>query len=313
MWSLLWIRLGRRLVFWCKLFSVASVGHLFLLFMILFVYSGQKSVFTVNINRSVLKSGAPIIFMPLKRSVPRVAKQIATQGRVTKKVSKSVAKPVFKKPPVKKTPPKNTIKKVVKKPILAKKKALAKKKQAFKKPAKKPVKKPAIPKKKPAPKKTVKKPVKKEIKKPVKKVEKKVPEKKLGDHKKIKEKKLREEKITKPVKEIIQETQVPVGAGSSQEAHPEAIYIGQQELEALKVQYEIEHEVAKYWRPPVGLSKELSCTITVLVDWNGFVNKVNVTKPSGALMFDIAARTAVAKLNLPKSVCGKEVNINFGQ
>jgi len=311
MWFLLWTRLGRRVIFWCKLFSVASIGHVFLLFMILFVYSGQKSVFTVNINRSVLKSGAPIIFMP------RIAKQIATQGTVLKKKPSNKGRSTCKRAVMKKPVPKKNIKKIVKKSGLVKKKApvkkLANKKAAPKKPIKKPVKKPVAQRKKPQ-KRPVKKLVKKKPvpKKPGEKIEKKVAPAK---QEKIDQKDEKPTEKKMPALNATQETQVQAAAEAveSQESHPEAIYIGQQELEAIKVQYEIEHEVSKYWRPPVGLSKELSCTITVLVDWNGTAKKVTVTKTSGALMFDIAARTAVSKLNLPKSVCGKEVNVNFGQ
>jgi len=266
MWSLLWIRLPRRVLFWGKLFFVVSTLHLCLLFMMFFIYSGQKSVFTVNINRLRLKSGAPIIFMPLKKSVQ---KPVFTK-RVSKKlVSKNKIKKVVKK---------NVIKKTVKKPVLAKKKASVKKVIPKKK-------KPVIQKKT-----IIKKKLVSEEKRPVlaKKI---VPKKKP----------VVQEKTAKSIEKVAKE-----------QKKIEAIYVGQQELEALKVQYEIEREVTKHWVLPVGLSKELSCVISVLVDWNGTAKKVTVTKSSGALMFDIAARTAVAKLCLPKSVHGKEVNINFG-
>ncbi|MFC1842024.1 TonB C-terminal domain-containing protein, partial [Candidatus Dependentiae bacterium] len=81
----------------------------------------------------------------------------------------------------------------------------------------------------------------------------------------------------------------------------------------LRLQYEIENEIAKHWRPPAGLSKDLYCTINVLVDWNGNVKQSMVKRSSGVLIFDISARMAVAKLSLPKNVRGKEINITFNQ
>jgi len=283
MWSLLWTRLHRRVLFWAKLFSVAFIGHVLLLFIMLFVYSGQKSVFTVNINRSILKSGAPIIFMPLKRSI---SKNICTESAQI--ISK---KPVVKKAVSKKAVHKNTLKK---KSVLRQAQDEREKKAEEKK-------KPVSQKKK-AP---VKKPVKKVAKKPVKKVKKSASEKKFAKPK-IKNKTLEKKNIKKNKKKEMKKEVKNLSI------HPEAIYIGQQELEALKIQNEIESEVAKHWRAPVGLSKDLACTISVIIDWGGSVKKVTVTKSSGALMFDIAARTAIGKSCIPRSAYGKEVNINFG-
>jgi len=275
MWSSLWTRLGKRARFWLKLLAFSSVLHVALLFFMFFIYSGQNSIFEININRSILKSGAPIVFLP--------SLKVSPSKRAAKTISKkpvAVKKTVVKKSPVKKT-------------TIAKKKPVAKKtapKKHVKKPAvkKQPAKKTVSQKKKPLP---TKKTVKKNLPK------KSLPKKSASP-------------VKKPEKTLTQKKPEPV---KKLQETPQPIYIGQKELEVLSVQYEIEREVAKHWRPPAGLSKDLTCTIHVLVDWNGKSKQAKVKKTSGVLIYDISARMAVAKLNLPKSVRGKEINITFNQ
>jgi len=91
------------------------------------------------------------------------------------------------------------------------------------------------------------------------------------------------------------------------------IFISKKELEVLNVQYDIEQEVAKCWNPPAGSSAKLSCTIRVFVSKSGRIKKAEVIKASGVLIYDVSAKAAVEKLNLPKSVRGKEINITFNQ
>ncbi|MCK5632913.1 TonB C-terminal domain-containing protein, partial [bacterium] len=91
------------------------------------------------------------------------------------------------------------------------------------------------------------------------------------------------------------------------------VYVGQEEMAALTMQKELQQEVGKCWRPPVGLPKDLVCILKVLVDWSGKVNQAAVQKGSGVLMYDISARTAVAKMQLQKKAYGKEFTITFKQ
>jgi len=91
------------------------------------------------------------------------------------------------------------------------------------------------------------------------------------------------------------------------------IYLGRNDLEALRLQDAIQVEVEKCWRPPAGFSKDLCCVIKVLVGWNGKVKRVTVVKSSGVLPYDVSARMAVCKLQMPSAAKGKEVNITFNQ
>ena len=74
-----------------------------------------------------------------------------------------------------------------------------------------------------------------------------------------------------------------------------------------------QQEVEKYWRSPVKLPENLSCTVSVLVDQSGSAKQVNVIKSSGALIFDISARGVAFKTIFPQKVRGKQINIIFNQ
>lgn len=90
-------------------------------------------------------------------------------------------------------------------------------------------------------------------------------------------------------------------------------YINQKELEALHVQTKIQQAIRKQWKPPIGLSKELACTISITVSSAGHITAATVTKSSGILIYDIAARSAVAQLSIPASIRNQTFSITFKQ
>ena len=299
MWSLLWIRLGRRKSFWSKLLLFSSVLHVVLLFSIFFIFSWQKSILEVNINRSILKSGAPIVFA----SCSLQSKKLSTRSIIK---SQSIAKPIKKQPVKKVVTQKSVQKKVVPKKIVAKK-ILVKKNTMIKK---KPVPKKIMPKKIVSKKPVVKKLSVKKVLPKAKPVVKKSSVKKDRPQKVMKKNPVAK-KIVKPVvKHVVPKQEVKLDTRAMQDC-PIPVYIGKKEIESLSVEYEIEREVKKHWRPPAGLSKGLSCTMHILVDWSGRAKQSRVSKASGVLAFDISVRNAVPKMCLPKSVRGKELNITF--
>jgi len=334
MWSSLWTSLGRRARFWLKLLCVSSIGHVFFFFLLFFVYRGQHAVLEVNINRSILKSGAPIIFMPFSKTAPRakmVPKKTAIKKAMPKKTApKKIAPKTLRQAPADaKAMVDRQDERVTKKQVPAKRTTITKKKTVVKKPVVKktpvkkkpivkkiPVKKPMI-KKKPSAKKTPAKKLLAKKKPTVKKPEIKKPlVKKKSPVKKIPEKKPVVKKIVKDRPVVTEQVLPEKAAGVAPEITcngQQPIYIGQQELESFSVQYKIEQEVIKHWRPPPGISKDLTCTINVMVDWNGKPKKVVVSKSSGVLIYDISARTAIPKMNFPKGMRGKELNITFNQ
>jgi hypothetical protein len=90
-------------------------------------------------------------------------------------------------------------------------------------------------------------------------------------------------------------------------------YINQKDLETLQVQTNIQQLIYKRWKPPIGLSKDLVCTISVMVDKRGVVTSAIVIKPSGVLMYDISARSALTRLTIPQVAQNQSFSITFKQ
>ena len=89
------------------------------------------------------------------------------------------------------------------------------------------------------------------------------------------------------------------------------LYVGQQEMEALQVQEYIQQEMAQHWSPPAGMRKDLSCIIKVCIAFDGTIASMSFEQSSGVLLFDGAARRAVAQLTPPQWAYGKELSITF--
>lgn len=255
----------KRNFFWCKLLAVSVIGHLCLLFALLFAYKGSYFSFDVTVNRSALRTGTPVVFLPFRKTVGAQS--------VVKKVASAKAK----------TKPK-----------------LANKKTTIKKISRQKPEKIVQQKKKPAPKKNTKvaqkKPVVKKENKPKKVAQKAKPKKEV-------KKAVAKKEIKSKSEKVIQEA---VGG--------QPIYVGQVEMAALQMQDEMQIQVSKVWCPPAGLPKDLQCAVKIVIDWNGKPREVIVEQPSGVLMYDISARTAVAQLDgLPRWAHGKEFTITFKQ
>ncbi len=277
----------KRYFFWGKLLVVSFLTHSFLLFFILFLYKGHFFSYNVTVNSKLLQSGAPVIFLPF-------CKRVASKTGVV--VSS----------------PKKVIKKIVVKPKIKKQTTLTAQSK---------------PKKKETPKKSLKKQKTKKVAKKIEKTKKntsKKEEKKVVKNKKIKTENKKVVKKKKPIKTVDNKTEKKpikklqgnlkkVDHVQQEVEGLSPVYVGQEEMAALTMQKELQQEVGKCWRPPVGLPKDLVCILKVLVDWSGKVNQAAVQKGSGVLMYDISARTAVAKMQLQKKAYGKEFTITFKQ
>jgi len=242
------------------------------------MYSDSVITYNIEIGRTLLDSNAKIVYVPLQKTVkqkPRSKKNMAMKSVQKKKPTKKVA-PKPKKP-------KTVLKKEAPKP----KKVTPKKQQPTPKPKEQPKKKLVAKKTEP-----VKKPTQPKKPKPKSKPVKKKPVPKKEQPKKIAEKQL-EQNI---------ETDQEI-----------TLYVGREDLRALKIHDHVQQEIAHHWKPPRGLSKELSCCVNVLIDWSGKPKRVETKKSSGVVMYDIAARSAVFDITLPKWAHGKEFLITFKQ
>lgn len=235
---------------------------------------------TINVAHR-LAPNATIVVMPLQKRIKQAAVSHASQKPVTQS-------PVQKKPsPVKK--PSTTLATDTEKIVQAAvKKEIPKSQPATQKPT---------------PKKPLAKPESKVVKAAPKPV---VPPKVAQQPKKI--------PVVQPEPSIKQE--LPALAYAEQQAtlsNESVIYVGREDAQLLKIHDEIVQELHKHWQSPVGMTSDCSCLVNVCVSAKGTISDVLIEKPSGVLVYDIAARSAVLAMNMPKWVWGKKISIAFNQ
>ncbi len=81
--------------------------------------------------------------------------------------------------------------------------------------------------------------------------------------------------------------------------------------EAARVYYAVQEEITTRWKPPLGLPKDLVCTVSVRLDHEGAIANATVKKSSGVLIYDLAASQAAQEMKLPQIAWGKEFSIAF--
>jgi|GEM_PF-6251858 hypothetical protein len=91
----------------------------------------------------------------------------------------------------------------------------------------------------------------------------------------------------------------------------EAVYVGQQDLNALELRQELLQEIEQAWRPPVGLATNKICKVRVLVDWKGKAEDIVFEESSQIVAFDASVRHALLTMQFPKSSYGKELILPF--
>lgn len=89
------------------------------------------------------------------------------------------------------------------------------------------------------------------------------------------------------------------------------VYVGQAEMDALQAQEYIQQELAQHWAPPSGMRSDLFAIVTLTIDFEGAIKKVDLTTSSGNLLFDTAAKKAAALITPARWTFGKELSITF--
>lgn len=158
---------------------------------------------------------------------------------------------------------------------------------------------------------TKKKPVKKEIKKTP-------PKKEVLQKKELSVKKEEPKKIEKkdvPVIEKVIETPIVVTPVTAQSVVESVMQPAQEETVSgvNKEEAELYALVAQQWAPPVGIAASHECEVSAEIGWNQEIIKAWVSKKSGILMYDLAARKAVMQTKFPLWTRGKTVTIRFVQ
>jgi hypothetical protein len=90
-------------------------------------------------------------------------------------------------------------------------------------------------------------------------------------------------------------------------------FVGSRDLEMMHIKEQIQAEIIKYYKPPVGISKKAVCELSALVGPGGKATRVVVKKGSGSMANDVCARAALLKVTFPKEVIGREITIALGQ
>ncbi len=93
----------------------------------------------------------------------------------------------------------------------------------------------------------------------------------------------------------------------------DVIYLGRDDLVLLALHNRVQEEIQKTWHPPVGLSKDLACTIKVKINNKGLVADFVMEESSRVISYDISARMALSTMSFPKELWAKEVVITFKQ
>jgi hypothetical protein len=73
----------------------------------------------------------------------------------------------------------------------------------------------------------------------------------------------------------------------------------------------LENQIRAQWRPPVGCAAVCTCTITAYIDKKGVIDSVAMVTPSNMLVFDVAARAVLYKIQFPRWSWGRSVTITF--
>lgn len=90
-------------------------------------------------------------------------------------------------------------------------------------------------------------------------------------------------------------------------------FVGYEQLDSIALQHKIQDNIAKLFKPPVGIAKDVICELSVQVDQQGKAQAAKVVKSSGILAYDTAARGAIYKAEFPKEIYRKTITIALGQ
>jgi len=83
--------------------------------------------------------------------------------------------------------------------------------------------------------------------------------------------------------------------------------------EMLRCQYEIQKEVDRLWRPPIGVPCGTECWLDVSVGSDGTIKKVAFAKRSNILIYDLSVQQIAEKFKFGRDVWNKRVTIKFVQ
>jgi outer membrane biosynthesis protein TonB len=96
-------------------------------------------------------------------------------------------------------------------------------------------------------------------------------------------------------------------------AQDNAVYMQQDEYDALVLYEQIQRELIRCWSPPAGIAAGTQCVVTLYVTWQGLLERYTLQQSSGILMFDMSVRASLKDIVFPRVAYGKELTITFMQ
>ncbi|HEV2916903.1 MAG TPA: hypothetical protein VGW78_04095 [Candidatus Babeliales bacterium] len=291
----------RKLSAWMQLIAISSFLHLILLAMIFFLYNYNTVVTSIHIIHKK-SSDIPIfvvgyaahtkqsIISVNRQKTPQAKKQSSTISNTAKQKTMPSTKPIQKKlpqpkiaAPIPECQPATQIKKI--------ETAKDNKKEVIKAPNA-----PETPK---VPDKPKLESAKQELIKPIKQQKDKISKNKPQE-------------ITKPNKQLEihqNDSVVDIPQDISADA-PVVVVNNYREKVALTKQYAFEKLISQAWSAPVGAQGH-SCTIKVYIGRQGSIQKMEMIKSSGIVMYDVQARSTLMHIDMPQDVWGTVLEISF--
>lgn len=270
----------------------STILHFIAMVAIFVVYQGS-SQFNITISGNMINPNSEIVFMPLHRSLHQQSGAKSSSASQSKGTPKSSAGYIEKTLEVGAT----TLVKIVQPKLKAREKKEAKKTES----------------KKMLDAKTEKTKIETVSKKETAK-----PEAKLSTKSSKLEKKVEAAQSQQDTKQetFIENANLNSNTGSPSVAMNVAtdsnvVYVGQAEMDALQAQDYIQQELAQHWAPPTGMRTDLLAVVTLIIDFEGAIKKVDITTASGNLLFDTAAKKAAAQITPARWAYGKELSITF--
>lgn len=114
------------------------------------------------------------------------------------------------------------------------------------------------------------------------------------------------------VKKLENESSITViGQQTISESKTDQVVLSQQVAPA-KSYYDVVYKtITDQWRPPIGIVKGTSCTVSFMIDQKGLPVDVVFEKKSGILMFDMSIKTVLARVNFSSLFVGHRFSIVF--
>ena len=89
--------------------------------------------------------------------------------------------------------------------------------------------------------------------------------------------------------------------------------MGENDPQLIKFQESIQKEVARLWKPPIGVPKGTECAVKFLIDNKGNVKDFEISNKSDILIYDLSILRVARQFKFDKFLWGRKFSIDFRQ